>query len=274
MSASQTLASELKLNSFKLNSSVAGAFAESQDAISLGATAFASQIPSDESHFINHAHSSCQAHSNPAFTHASACYEYGCWGANQINIPPSVPRRNAWTAEATCADIFTPSHSSDPCSDSSIDELPVSLSDTCGHSLSELSSETSFERPLRCFIARAASSSKAGCLRSPNSPSRGLQVSWKKSPIIGQDILCERYKIPPHMLFYSEANGAAHNRGVTYPLMKCTDETGEYNGLPTPPPDGWDEVRQPFAGANDDWEQGGKVADAPIAHAEQNQWPN
>ena len=80
-------------------------------------------------------------------------------------------------------------------------------------------------------------------------------MSWKKSRIIGQDVICERYKIPPHMLFYSEANGVAHNRGMTYPLMKCTDETGSYNGLPTLPPDGWDEVRQPFAGANTNWER-------------------
>ena len=38
-------------------------------------------------------------------------------------------------------------------------------------------------------------------------------------------------------------------------MVKCYDENGSYYGLPTLPPDGWDEVRQPFAGTNYDWEQ-------------------
>ena len=39
-------------------------------------------------------------------------------------------------------------------------------------------------------------------------------------------------------------------------MTRCEDDDGtSYYGLPTPPPDGWDEVRQPFLGTNYDWER-------------------
>ena len=60
---------------------------------------------------------------------------------------------------------------------------------------------------------------------------------------------------PPHMLFYSEVNGAGHNKGYTYRLVQYEDEVGRYYGLPNPPQPGWDEDRQPFVGADYDWEQ-------------------
>ena len=78
-----------------------------------------------------------------------------------------------------------------------------------------------------------------------------------KSPIVGDDVMIERYQVPPHLLFYSEINGAGHNKGYTYPLERYKGEVGKkYYGLPTHATiDGWDEVRQPFVGANLDWEQ-------------------
>ena len=123
----------------------------------------------------------------------------------------------------------------------------MSIPDTSGHSLWDF--DSSFERPLRCLTARAAHGVMACCLRPPKSPSRKLQVTWRKSPIVGDDVLIERYKIPPHLLFYSEVNGARST------LISCNDETGDYDGLAETPPDGWDEVRDPFTGANKDWKK-------------------
>ena len=85
-----------------------------------------------------------------------------------------------------------------------------------------------------------------------------------RSPIVGDDVMIERYQIPPHLLFYSEINGTGHNRKYTYDLERYKDDavwnwgadvSERYYGLPTHAIiDGWDEVRQPWVG-NMDWEQ-------------------
>ena len=126
----------------------------------------------------------------------------------------------------------------------------MSIPDTSGHSLWDF--DSSFERPLRCLAARAAHGVMACCLRSPKSPSRKLNVTWRTSPIVGDDVLVERYKVPPHMLFYSEDNGAASQHRS---WKRYQDEMGDYKAPPIPPPEGQDEARVPFRGANTDWEQ-------------------
>ena len=68
-SASQSLASELRLNL-----SVAGAFAESEDASPSGPqNSTDANLPKDESNCVDHAITPCHAHANPAEdTHASS----------------------------------------------------------------------------------------------------------------------------------------------------------------------------------------------------------
>ncbi len=51
------------------------------------------------------------------------------------------------------------------------------------------------------------------------------------------------------MLLYSEINGGPQA------TKEYHDEMGDYNGLDSPPPDGEDQVREPFSGANKDWEE-------------------
>ena len=250
VSASQLLAFELRLHSV-----VVSAAAQVQDSVCLETTtatrSTSASVPHDS---IDHALPITQQDGNSEPMHAERSYEYGCWGANEHKIPSDVPRRTAREIRhAACAKIAIALQVR-------TDQILYS-SDAKGHVHSNVPQFGTMptappgqppvpgippsQRLPRAFIA-LTSPSGAGCIRPPGCH-RNLKVHFLPKTSTDQDrdpdrIMKEIYVLLPNMSHYSCLYGAQSA------MESKTDAGGTYQGLITEPPQGQDDVRQPFSG--------------------------
>ena len=95
------------------SSDVVSATAQVQDSACLGTTEFTDSLSAslnNDSNPMDHAHTPYPQEGSSATMLAERRFNYGFWGATKINIPLSVPRRNAWktrrSADASIAKVL------------------------------------------------------------------------------------------------------------------------------------------------------------------------